>query len=98
MAPYSWTPMGLHDPLPPPPSHIENQHPRNCSGSHFKFRDEAILGLPILVYFAVPYKYRPLGLTCKNRPTASKSELLWEPLFTPDLSTFLIGITKLKLS
>jgi hypothetical protein len=28
----------------------------------------------------------------------SKSELLWEPLFTPDLSTFLIGITKLKLS
>jgi hypothetical protein len=32
------------------------------------------------------------------RDGASKSELLWEPLFTPDLSTFLIGITKLKLS
>jgi hypothetical protein len=31
-------------------------------------------------------------------PGTSKSELLWEPLFTPDLSTFLIGITKLKLS
>jgi hypothetical protein len=30
--------------------------------------------------------------------TTSKSELLWEPLFTPDFSTFLIGITKLKLS
>jgi hypothetical protein len=28
----------------------------------------------------------------------SKSQLLWDPLFTPDLSTFLIGIIKLKLS
>jgi hypothetical protein len=28
----------------------------------------------------------------------SKSQLLWDPLFTPDLSTFLIGKIKLKLS
>jgi hypothetical protein len=60
---------------------------------------------PFYEYLSMrPTKFGELSLGIGKMPsqpastTTSKSQLLWDPLFTPDLSTFLIGKIKLKLS
>jgi hypothetical protein len=45
-----------------------------------------------------PEEHKDFLIAIAVASLSSKSQLLWDPLFTPDLSTFLIGIIKLKLS
>jgi hypothetical protein len=58
----------------------------------------AVVNVAQLACLNPPQNDVGMGDATSSPTPASKSQLLWDPLFTPDLSTFLIGKIKLKLS
>jgi hypothetical protein len=55
---------------------------------------------PIILFVPIKscWRTRTRQISSPFSSTWSKSQVLWDPLFAPDLSFFLIGFLKLKLS